>query len=219
MHLILRSRSVQHRSLNESTAVESLGNFYRPCPRRPVGGTAGTALVSVTPSFLLLFLIPQVACYHYPYFGTSAPVRTSLVWVPPRMDTPLANSCCSFSFGMSLDRLSATVQDRPLVRYDTASLYSAADSAPCELYVDRTTSAPPFFEMLVALRRPSLCVEIPCCLKVICTIRTSDIRGPWQNALTLCSIVNTASSPFRSRSSIALPVARYPVCLLEHTRG
>ncbi|CAN0478608.1 unnamed protein product, partial [Ectocarpus sp. 12 AP-2014] len=57
----------------------------------------------------------QVACYHYPYFGTSAPVRTSLVWAAPRMDTPLSNSCCTFSFGMSFDRLAATVQDRSLV--------------------------------------------------------------------------------------------------------
>ncbi|CAN0382529.1 unnamed protein product, partial [Ectocarpus sp. 8 AP-2014] len=56
-----------------------------------------------------------VACYHYPYFGTSAPVRTSLVWAAPRMDTPLSNSCCTFSFGMSFDRLAATVQDRSLV--------------------------------------------------------------------------------------------------------
>ncbi|CAN0310708.1 unnamed protein product, partial [Ectocarpus sp. 12 AP-2014] len=56
-----------------------------------------------------------VACYHYPYFGTSSPVRTSLVWAAPRMDTPLSNSCCTFSFGMSFDRLAATVQDRSLV--------------------------------------------------------------------------------------------------------
>ncbi|CBJ32316.1 centrosomal protein 120 [Ectocarpus siliculosus] len=56
-----------------------------------------------------------VACYHYPYFGTSAPVRTSMVWAAPRMDTPLSNSCCTFSFGMSFDRLAATVQDRSMV--------------------------------------------------------------------------------------------------------
>ncbi|CAM9355311.1 unnamed protein product [Ectocarpus fasciculatus] len=56
-----------------------------------------------------------VACYHYPYFGTSAPVRTSLVWAAPRMDTPLSNSCCTFSFGMSFDRLAATVHDKNLV--------------------------------------------------------------------------------------------------------
>ncbi|CAM9817052.1 unnamed protein product, partial [Ectocarpus sp. 8 AP-2014] len=31
------------------------------------------------------------------------------------MDTPLSNSCCTFSFGMSFDRLAATVQDRSLV--------------------------------------------------------------------------------------------------------
>lgn len=57
----------------------------------------------------------QVACYHYPHFGTSGPVRTSLVWAAPRMDTPLANSCCTFSFGMSFRRLVATVQDHKLV--------------------------------------------------------------------------------------------------------
>ncbi|CAM9957971.1 unnamed protein product [Scytosiphon promiscuus] len=56
-----------------------------------------------------------VACYHYPYFGTYAPVRTSLVWAAPRMDTPLPNSCCTFSFGMSFDRLAGTTRDNSLV--------------------------------------------------------------------------------------------------------
>ncbi|CAM9253561.1 unnamed protein product, partial [Hapterophycus canaliculatus] len=56
-----------------------------------------------------------VACYHYPFFGTSAPVRTSLVWAAPRMDTPLPNSCCTFSFGMSFDRLAGTTRDKKLV--------------------------------------------------------------------------------------------------------
>jgi len=60
---------------------------------------------------------PQTAWYHYPYFGTSAPVRTSLVWAAPRMDTPLANACCTFSFGMSFERLSATTQDRKMVSW------------------------------------------------------------------------------------------------------
>lgn len=63
-----------------------------------------------------VLFVTQVACYLYPHFGTSAPVRTSLVWAPPRTDTPLGNSCCTFSFGMTFERLAKTVHDRKLVR-------------------------------------------------------------------------------------------------------
>lgn len=90
----------------------------------------------------------QLACYHYPHFGTSAPVRTSSVWVPPRSDTPLANACCAFSFGMSFDRLTATLQEHPLVSnarrapLDICFMYTLAFLAVGELRCPITDAAP-----------------------------------------------------------------------------
>ncbi|CAN0265667.1 unnamed protein product, partial [Discosporangium mesarthrocarpum] len=55
------------------------------------------------------------ARYHYPYLGTTTSVRTAVVWVPPRSETPLSNSCCTHLFAMTPERLRATAKDHPLV--------------------------------------------------------------------------------------------------------
>ena len=89
------------------------------CFRQSLASAPQLLFLGVAADALPFPSLPQVACYHYPHFGTSAPVRTSLVWAAPRMDTPLANSCCTFSFGMSFDRLAFTVRDRKLVSPST----------------------------------------------------------------------------------------------------
>ncbi|CAM9659757.1 unnamed protein product [Chrysoparadoxa australica] len=57
----------------------------------------------------------MVGYYQYPHFGTTAPVRTAVTWVPPHSDTPFTRSHCRFDFGMSLAELREIVENEPLV--------------------------------------------------------------------------------------------------------
>jgi hypothetical protein len=84
----------------------------KPLDNRPHRWRLTVNLVSVKDLDSAAYVL---AAYQYPHLGTCAPVRTAVSWAPPRGETPLANSVCTFEFGMSPERLANCAADHPFI--------------------------------------------------------------------------------------------------------
>lgn len=84
------------------------------------------------------------------------------------MDTPLSNSCCTFSFGMSFDRLFATARDRKLV--SVAHVFCLL-SVPCSLFAVILQSLPCL--LLFSLTGRLTVSNVPFSLQVV-SLRSKD---------------------------------------------